>query len=163
MIGNAIRFVQKQSGFAPEDAIWEHAAIYVGDGMIAETSRGGSRSSFLNKYVPTHQIRVRRAPNLNAVDGWRVAVQALIRLDFGYSYLSNAALLWNSRKLGKDGPLTKPTSMPKRARICSQLCAEAFMAATNRSISSNNEAVTPASLSATHLLVDLNPLSWCPI
>lgn len=162
LVAAAITHVQTMGGYAPEDARWQHAAVYVGDGAICEAVRSGVKVSLLHDYVPSHRMRFRRAPQLMGEKGWSMAVQALKRKDVRYGYWSVLRLLQRSLRgyMRLAVPLDAP--FPAPAVYCSQLYADAFFRTTSVMLGTRNGEFTPASLSLDQTLVDV-PVNWLKI
>jgi hypothetical protein len=154
-IQGAIERVQRQGGYHAEDARWQHAAVYIGDYGICEATRVGVKAAMIFPYIGDHLIRVRRDPALSSDDSWRVVVQALVRLNYSYSFSSILQLLWQARG-GYRAPRNSPRVFSQRVTICSQLYADAYGNVTRKTLDNDvSLPVTPASLSCTPLLQDV--------
>lgn len=138
--------------------------MYIGDYMVCEaTRRGVKAASIFTWFQEIGQrpllIRLRRA-NLAPAVSARLVIQALIRLDYRYSLLSNAALWLHSLSSGYTGA-GPPRAIPVRATICSQLYADAFGIVTGRTLNTATDRyATPADLSCTTVLQDVGGLRW---
>ena len=162
LIARSIRSVQIRGGYHQDDARWEHAAVYIGAGAICEATRQGVQPKPIYEYIGQHLIRVRRNQKLTVDEQWRVAVEALIKQDFSYSFWSAAALLAKSRN-GFWNFQRGPIKQPKRATICSQLYADAYTKVTGQTLGNvQSGETTPASLSSDSTLVDVQS-AWLTI
>lgn len=161
-IGQAIRSVQKNGGYAPEDSRWEHAAVYIGSGALCEANRKGVCIGSIFDYADNHLIRIRRNNSLNQDQRWELAVNALKQQNYSYGFASIVSILWKARN-GFWIPQGKPISFPKSAVICSELYADAHVKVCGQALGNlRSGEVTPASLSMDHTLVDI-PLRWLRI
>ncbi len=166
-IGRRIRAVQKTGGYLEEHARWEHAALYIGHGVLCEATRKGVRRDMLSKYVGGHNLRFRRNLNLTVEERYELAIQAVASQGFSYNFLE-IFRLWNSARKGF-GNSTKGNMQllgkqyPKRATICSQLYADCHVRVTKIVISNlDGGETTPACLSMSNMLVDI-PVNWLNI
>lgn len=98
-IGRNIQKVQELGGYLTEHARWEHAALYVGKGVICEANRRGVRRAMLSKYVGDHYLRFRRNPNLTIQERYELVIQALASQDFSYNF-REIFRLWKSARFG---------------------------------------------------------------
>lgn len=155
VISRRVIEAQLRGGYAEEDARWHHAAVYVGDARICEALARGVTADFVYKYVGTHRIRVRRDPLLTPEEGYDVAVRALVRSHWTYSFATLLRLLRHSWR----GFHAEPPVLPfasSRAVICSVLYADAYSAVTKRVLGNAAGAVpVPAFLSGTPSLEDV--------
>ncbi|SRR6266571_5613044 len=158
----AIRRAQEQ--IPPSEnhhARWQHAAVYVGGGKICEaTLRGVYPDDIHNKYVGTHLLRFRRGKNVTELQGYKIAIYALLLLRLRYDWISIARLLFQAT-FGRDQLRRYPPSLSKRATICSKLFADAFDGSTSSELRNDDaKPMTPAALSAdTQYLKDI-PVDW---
>jgi uncharacterized protein YycO len=149
-------------GYHPHHARWQHAAVYIGDYYICESTRWGVKSSTIFPYIGNYLIRVRGDRSLSSDDTWKIAIQALLRLKYKYSYSSIIQLLWQSKYSSWDQP-DEPRRFSRRAVICSQLYADAYGSVTGKTLDNNvNLPITPAGLSCTSLLQDIK-IHWLKI
>jgi hypothetical protein len=86
IIQRSIYRFQRRSGYTEEDARWHHAAVYIGDYDVCEATRSGVHVRKLFHYVGNHLLNLRTDPTLAPDDSWRVAIQALVRLKYSYSF-----------------------------------------------------------------------------
>ncbi len=159
-IHRQIAEAQLRSGFAAEDARWQHAAVYMGDGFLSEAGTSGVRYASISNYVGEHLIRVRRDPSLNGDERWRLAIQAVVRLGERYGFRRVFSIYRNS--FSKSWRLALGAQFYKKSRsvICSQLYADAFSVVTGRLLWPYvNTPITPATLSLTQVLSDVQ-LHW---
>lgn len=166
-VGRNIRKVQARGGYLDEHAMWEHAALYVGKGVICEATRKGVRRAMLSKYVGKHYIRVRRNTCLTVEQRYELAIHALTLHDFRYDF-REIVRLWKNAHFGFSNS-TKATvqflgkQYPKRATICSQLYADCHVSVTKTVIGNlDGGETTPASLSISTALEDVQ-LDWLTI
>jgi hypothetical protein len=153
---------QERGGYGIDDARWQHAAVYVGEGYVTEASLHGVRYAPIYPYLGNHLIRLRRPVGLTADDRWRIAVQAAVRTNEKYGLVSIASLfaysfvgLWTRRR--------GFSVAQARSVICSQLYSDAYSRVTGRLIAPPAAGtITPAALSATPELEDVN-ISWLSI
>jgi len=151
---------QERSGYAPEDALWLHAAAYMGDGYLCEAGTSGVRYVPVSNYVGEHMIRLRRDPSLTDPERWRLAIQAVVRLGEPYDFLEILSVFKHSLSTSWTAAFRSQFSRNRRSVICSQLYADAFMTVTGRLLSTNaHAAITPATLSLSTRLQDV-PLHW---
>jgi cell wall-associated NlpC family hydrolase len=154
-LSRRIMAAQEQGGFAADDARWHHAAVYVGNGRICEATLRGVQACDLDQYVGTHRIRVRRDPQLRAMQGYDIAMHALFRMRWYYSLWTLVRLLLQSWRGFHADPVALPLSS-SRAVICSMLYADAYSLVTQRVLGNAAGATpTPAFLSATPILDDV--------
>ena len=145
---------QKRFHYAPEDARWHHAAIYIGGSDLCEAAPGGVRCRAVAEYVGTTLIRARRRDDLETDNAYGIAIRALMRLQKDYSLRSIAIALIRSWWPTPPSPEHRPES---QAVICSQLFHDAYMEATGLSLFDRADTpMLPAFLSATDRLTDVN-------
>lgn len=162
MIGKAIRSVQTMGGYAHEDARWEHAAVYIGDGALCEANRKGVQIGSIFDYAADHLIRIRRNTSLTQDERWELVVNALKQQNYHYGFLSICSILWKARG-GFYRSQGKPVSFPKSAVICSELYADAHVRVCGQALGNlRSGEVTPASLSIDTTLHDV-PAQWVTI
>jgi hypothetical protein len=165
LIASNIRAVQQRGGYGKEHACWEHAAIYIGHGILCEATRKGVRRDMLSNYVGTHNLRFRRDTSLTSDLRYELAIAALSFQDYRYGMLEVFRLL-KAAKWGFGNRVKanmKTSGFPKRALICSELYADSYAKVTKRIVGNiAGGEVTPASLSADATLVDV-PAQWLSI
>jgi hypothetical protein len=148
--------------YDPSHARWQHAAIYMGNGFVAEATTHGVMYSSIEKYIGEHYLRLRRNPALSSDQRWLVAIEAGVRLRSAYGFMDILQIYRSSF------PALKKQANPKammqtNAVICSQLCQEAHAKVTGQLIVPfASTATVPAALSHTAKLSDV-PLYWCSI
>jgi hypothetical protein len=165
LIAHNIRAVQRRGGYGEEHACWEHAAIYIGHGILCEATRRGVRREMLSNYVGTHNLRFRRDNSLTTDQRYELAIAALSFQDYSYGMLEVLRLFKAARwGFGNHVKANMKTSgFPKRALICSELYADSYAKVTKRIVGNiAGGEVTPASLSADATLVDV-PAQWLSI
>ena len=153
-----IRLVQARGGYAQEHARWEHAAVYIGNGVLCEATRHGVQREMLSSYVGSHHIRFRRDLKLTSDERYEVAIAALSLQAHSYNLLEIFRLIKVAR-LGFNNhakATIRTSGFPKRAMICSELYADSYAKATRRIVGNiAGGEVTPASLSADPGLTDV--------
>ena len=159
-IAKKIVEAQEIGGYASEDARWTHAAVYAGARVgLCEATRRGVHVNLLHGYIGKYLFRVRRDCSVDRDTAWEIVVNALVRLNTPYSLRSIGTIfrraigsgLWSSQEV---------SAHEKDASICSQLYAEAYSMATEKTLwNSVGKEVTPAYLSQTLILTDVS-LQW---
>ena len=128
LVSRAIEKVQRKAGFDEWHAQWHHASVYVGNNLVCEAQLWGVRVVSVFKYTAgTHQLRFRRNPALDDLSSCMLALEAALKLKYGYNWRSILQLLVQA-KLGWNGGSGKPRQLSDRATICSQLYADALTA-----------------------------------
>ncbi|PSF36163.1 hypothetical protein C7H19_14295 [Aphanothece hegewaldii CCALA 016] len=158
-----IEKVQLLGGYSQDDARWHHAAIYVGDAHICEADLPGVECRIIERYLTgSHLIRVRRDMSLSIEQRWRIAIRSLTRLRqrYAFEYLLDLGKL----ALSGFGQLSPDqTRLPEKAKICSQLYADAYSPITGKVLQNlRSGEITPAFLSFTNQLTDV-PVEWLKI
>jgi hypothetical protein len=148
---------QERGGYAPEDARWHHAAVYLGDGIsICEAVAKGVRYIPIYPYIlGNYRLRIRRDNTLTSEERWKIAMQSLTRLRSPYGFSGIVSLArqswrgyWQSR--GSLPPLGAG------AVICSQLYSDSYSMVTGRLlVKTSTGTVKPADLSLTLQLTDV--------
>ena len=154
---------QERGGYAPEDARWHHAAVYLGDGItICEASIGGVHCVPVYRYVETHLLRIRRDETLSPDKRWLIAMNALTRLGSRYAL----ERIFSLARQARQGYWRRGNTLPllgMRAVICSELCNDSYSLVTGRLlVAAASGTVKPSDLSMTPQLVDVET-SWLRI
>jgi hypothetical protein len=159
-VSRAIERVQLKAGFDAWHAQWHHAAVYVGNNLVCEAQLGGVRTASIFKYTAgTHLLRFRRDPGVDELDSCKIALEASLKLKYGYNWASVLQLLLQANT-GWSGGSGKPRQLSDRATICSQLYADAYGVVTASTLDSRAEAgISPAHLSVNKTLVDI-AMTW---
>jgi hypothetical protein len=96
---------QVRGGFSADDARWQHAAVYLGEGYVIEATLHGVRYAPIYPYLGKHRLRVRRPLDLNSDERWRIAIQADVQANQKYAIRSILSLyarsfkgLWTKQK-----------------------------------------------------------------
>jgi hypothetical protein len=141
---------------------WQHAAIYMGNGFVAEATTHGVTYSPIEKYVSEHFLRVRRNPALTPDQRWLVAIEAGVRLRTAYGF-SDILSIYRSSFPKLKRQLRPKFMVQTNAVICAQLCQEAHATVTSQLlVPFGSSPAVPAALSQTAKLVDV-ALYWCSI
>ena len=160
-VARAIVKVQsKQYGSA--HGRWQHAAIYMGNGFVAEATTHGVMYSAIEKYIGDHYLQLRRNPVLTSDQRWLVAIEAGVRLRTAYKYL-DILQIYRSSFPSLKRQMNPRVMVQTNSVICSQLCQEAHARVTGQLIVPfASTAAVPAALSQTSKLNDVS-LHWCSI
>lgn len=160
LVSRAIASIQKKAGFADIHAQWHHAAVYVGNHMVCEAQLWRVRTASIFKYAAgTHRLRFRRDPQMTELLSCRLALEATLKLNYGYSWRSVVKLLFQAR-IGWNRGADKPRTLGDRTTFCSQLYADAYGVVTETTLDSRAESgVSPAHLSVNKTLRDI-PMLW---
>jgi len=150
---------QETGGHAKEDARWYHAAVYISDFLICEATWPKVIVGDMFTYLKNqdHLLRFRSAPDLDINDRWKIVVNALCSLNEKYNLYAINKL----RLLSKHGywiPQKHDYDF-QNAKFCSQLYRDAFQNAVKGKAICNTNYVTPADLSATPFLIDVE-VDW---
>ena len=141
---------------------WQHAAIYMGNGFVAEATTHGVTYSPIEKYVGEYFLNVRRNPALTADQRWLVAIEAGVRLRTAYGF-SDILSIYRSSFPMLRRQLRPKVMVQANAVICSQLCQEAHATVTSQLlVPFASSPAVPAALDQTTKLVDV-ALYWCSI
>ena len=122
---------QARGGYAPEDARWQHAAVYIGEGYVVEATIRGVRYAPSYPYLGGHCLRLRRPLDLSDDDRWKIAIQASVRSNERYAMQRILRLL----RLSFEGYWKRQRGFPiaqTKSVICSQLYADAYSRVTGR-------------------------------
>ena len=153
---------QERGGFSAEDAKWQHAAVYLGEGYAIEATLHGVRYAPIYPYIGKHRLRVRRPRGLSNDQRWRVAIQAAVRANERYAIRSILSLYGQSFK----GFWTNKRGLVGAQRssvICSQLYSDSYSSVTGQLLTRTvADTITPAALSASAAFDDVN-IAWATI
>jgi hypothetical protein len=152
-----IHAAQRNAGFEDEDARWTHAAVHIGDGLLAEAVPiGGIRLGHLFDSINTRLVRARTPLDLNGEQRAQICIKAMTRLGASYSL----GYVLKMREFLRSWRLGDAIHDPANANICSMLYHFAFVEAVNALVVPGKPAgVGPAHLSATERLEDVQ-LNW---
>lgn len=153
---------QARGGYAPEDARWQHAAVYIGEGYVVEATLHGVHYAPIYPYLGGHCLRLRRPLDLSDDDRWRIAIQASVRSNERYAMQSILRLF----RLSFGGYWRRQRGFAvahAKSVICSQLYADAYSRVTGRLVTPPVAGIpTPAALSASTAFEDVD-LTWAAI
>lgn len=159
--------------FPPEHAHWNHAAVYLINGYILDTTHNGvERARLYEHYVGEgneHLIRVRRCKGRAAFGGLQTAAWSLDFEGTRYDVQAGARMI---RFVSEPEPRRYPSGWYQNARpieigttICSQLFAMNYGHVSGQWIRSGMEPssyISTAALSASEHLRDV-PVKWLPL
>jgi hypothetical protein len=171
-ISQLITSVQIQGGYASSDAIWTHAAMYVGDGQhvveatFDSVATGGSvRMTPIDEYCGKYALRFRRPIHVvDAETAWLLVVRAMTRIRAPYA-LIDAAKMWIDVKFRNKGFWSTDKKWHEQAQgavICSTLYADSYNEVTRRSLGEVNGACVPAWLNMSDEFTDVS-VDWVAI
>lgn len=118
------KFILKAQALLGDWAIYTHAFIYIGDGLVVEAMPRGAQIDDSAKYDFAHTKTVYAQLDLTAVQRHDIVLQALKLVGTPYSFLDFLALGLTHYKI-------KPGWVRRRVQnsghmICSQLVTEAY-------------------------------------
>jgi hypothetical protein len=154
---------QVRGGFSADDARWQHAAVYLGEGYVIEATLHGVRYAPIYPYLGKHRLRVRRPLGLESDERWRIAIQAAVQANQKYAIRSILSLYTQSFK----GLWTRQKGGVIRAQrssvICSQLYSDSYSSVTGQLLTRTvADTITPAALSASAAFSDVD-IAWATI
>ena len=122
---------------------WDHAFIYVGDGLIVEAAWGGVRVALLSKYP---RIAFNRHEDLTAAEVASIIAFAKSREGERYGFLEILVIVL--RKLGLRAFTDRASTWldKRKGLICSQLVSLAYKSADMALTNKLDNLVTPADL-----------------
>lgn len=146
ILSTAIIKAQRRGGFISQDALWHHAAVYIGHGELCEaTVWSGVICSSIDKYFINHWVRVRRPDNLLADQHFHIAIRSLTQLKEKYSKFRALKVGWKSLS-GYWRPIRLTDE--SNAMICSALYQIAYFSVTGTfAASAQGRPILPADLS----------------
>jgi hypothetical protein len=155
VVSRGILASQLKAGFASEDSVWTHAAVYLEEAFVVEAVSEGVVARSLYVDVPSRILRIRRQTSLSDVERYRVALRALRMLNTRYSKMEAVKLGWQMRE-GLWNGVGSPTF--GRVVICSKVFFDAYAEITRSLLDGCpiDSPVTPAHLSATKSLDDVH-------
>jgi hypothetical protein len=161
-IDKGIASTQDKAGFAADDSKWTHAAVFLYEDFIVEAELFGVRSRSLYSSVPDSKFRVRRRPNLQLEERYKIALCAQRMLGTRYGLRTALSLGWRARTLKMwDRPWSPWIEV--REKICSQVFYDAHAAITRHFLDGCSEPpIMPAHLSATADLFDVD-VPWLEV
>lgn len=156
-VSATITVAQTRGGFDGTDAIWTHAAVYLGDGRnVCEATfdslwAGGSvRVTPIWDYCGKYGLRIRRSKYVEQSGrdvGWKLALYALthLRKQYDFTYIFKLARqAWGGRGFWQEDVKIRirPTAL-----VCSTLYADAHGRVTRQLLGDSNGLCVPAFLS----------------
>jgi hypothetical protein len=169
-VSKRIRRAQYLGGQHPRDALWTHAAIYMGDRIrVIEANfdwfnwgQNGVKMAQLSDYVGDHRLRFRRFPGLTADERWLIVIAAMSRLNSPYRFRYLLSSLGAAaRGFFRDRETQLATSR-QAGFVCSTLYQDSVAKVTGRLIEETARVCTPGTLSSTRTLQDV-PVGWLKI
>jgi hypothetical protein len=165
----AITTAQKKGGYAPLDARWTHAAVYLGDGQnICEATFSSffSGSVVFNplwNYCGSHALRIRRSSLVTDKEkGWRLAIYALTHMGKKYDF-RNALHIGRQAYKGRGfWQNDLKVKINRQALICSTLYSDSHAMATERPLGEANGLCVPAFLSQCAVFTEVES-AWLSI
>jgi len=161
-VDKQIELTQRLIGLADEHARWTHAAVFLYEDFIIEAvPKPGVVTRSLYQDIPTSRLRIRRCPNLQNEERYRIALcaqrmlgsryDAAVAISAGLRARFNA---WNRYWFR----VARPTI------VCSKVFYDAHVEITRRLLSDCplDDLVTPAHLSATTDLQDVE-IPWLKV
>jgi hypothetical protein len=149
----------QQKFYAPDHARWQHAAIYMGNGFVAEATTRGVRYESIHKYVGHYLLSVRRFPKLEPDQRWLIAIEAGVRLRAAYGF-RDILTIYRRSFPGLARQIQPNIVLQANSVICSQLCYDAHMGVEKIIVpSATKRPIVPAALSLTSYLEDV-PTYW---
>jgi hypothetical protein len=149
--------IQDQKRYFDEShARWTHAAVYMHDGKIIEaTPRNGITFEFVHKYIPTHDILVRRHLTITPFQRTSILLHAMSAINKSYPIVELTAHMVREW-LYQLRPFDANTY-----NICSELFHRSCMEATKSGLQGcpANGLTKPAHLSLTNSLSDIE-IPW---
>ena len=154
---------QLRGGFNADDARWQHAAVYLGDGYVIEATLRRVQYVPIYAYIGKYRLRLRRPIGLDQNERWKIAIQAAVRANERYAIGSIFRLYFRSFK----GLWTRemPSAIKAQATslICSQLYSDSYSSVTGHLLTRTVlETATPAALSHSDAFEDVD-LFWATI
>jgi len=151
---------QTQAGCSAADSCWTHAAMFLYEDFILEAvPRKGVITRTLYEDIPNSVLRVRRRPDLEVEERYKIALCAQKMLGTRYDLGAALSLGWRSRFKRLWNRDWRPSF--KSAVICSQVVYDAYAEITLKLLQGcpMRGDVMPAHLSATSDLEDI-PIPW---
>lgn len=169
-VSRQITEVQMAAGYSEMDAMWTHAAMYVGDGeCVLEATfdspfEGCVKLTTLDYYAQgKHALRFRRPCKLAADrDRWRLCVRGMSKLGNSYSFVEALRLWWMVRMEGRAIRNIPSFVQQSGATVCSTLYADSYAEATGMRLGEVMGACVPAWLSLSDHFNDVSA-SWVKI
>lgn len=150
--------MQSAAGLDAAHSCWTHAAILLYDNIIVEAvPEAGVRTSNLYNDLASSIFLVRRLPDLDDANRYKIALSATKMIGARYTVLKALWMGWQMRK-----GLWNPNSSIELGRniICSRVFYDAVLEITLRVLRDcPTYTTTPAHLSATPTLEDVD-VGW---
>lgn len=168
-VGRAIASAQLAGGYAKDDAMWTHVALYIGDGLtVCEATfsatpwgRRGVLLTPLWEYCGASAVRLRRPTAVSTdTDAWLLAIKGLSQLRKAYHFQYLIRLAFKAYRGTGFWRENTPCRIKASALICSTLYADAYARQTGRVLGEQSDGYcTPAYLSQSHDFSEV-PLAW---
>jgi hypothetical protein len=172
LISKAIAKIQA-SGYGKKHAVWTHAAVYLGDGlMLCEAQIDPPQRVFSVivancwNYFGTHEICLRRSRHaLEPEAGWAIATAAATKIGGQYDWKFILKIAADRLFLGEDILVHDQTGKISAGTfVCSSLYSTAHAYATDVTITDKtNGLCLPAYLAANQKHFVTIPFDWRPI
>ncbi len=170
-ISEKIYRVQHQGGYVPLDAIWTHAAMYLGDGenvveadYVSHLKGGTVKISSIYDYCQgDYRLRFRRPKHLSSdVERWKLCINALRKLRESYDIMAAAKIWYEVTFGGKNFHDDGDRHPVSDAVLCSTLYADAYNRATRRTLGEVSGICVPAWLNRSNDFDDI-AVGWLSI
>jgi hypothetical protein len=160
-VARLIQSQQERWGASPEHARFTHAAIYIGlDHLICEAVKSGVKYSTLDSCLDEYCWLARRCPGMTRKLGQRIAAEAVVHLGERYDWqILVAGILTRGNLLNAGAAKGLVCSRLCDRAVTSALLEEGFLANDLGFHPNPQTLVTPAILSSTPKLVDVD-LDW---
>lgn len=157
------RMIQKNQGdsYSVEDAIWTHAAVYIGNGSLCEATISGVKEADIYKYLEKYLVKIRRSPIEDQDLQVQIAIGMLRRLGQRYSISTIIGFILDKARGSWIQKNAYPSAMlEKKSCTCSRAYYDAYFEATGHSpLNSDRNRVSPADLSNSNRLTDVS-VGW---
>jgi hypothetical protein len=153
-----ITHAQIKAGFSTDDSRWTHAAVFLYEDFVVEAVPWkGVVTRSLYSDIPESLLRVRRRPDLEDAERYKIALCAQRMLGTRYNYKAALSLGWRALLSGVWDRAWFPSI--NSVIICSKVFYDAHVEITRKLLHGCpiSDLVMPANLSATSDLEDILP------